>query len=294
MSDLNKAPSPTSESSGTDDQDATSEADAPPSPSFHPSGFSEAEYQIASLAATLVAGAFRDSFSSQGEDMSHPRHDELYFSALKRAHWMLEKSSDPHEVIEAYRVFEEGKVYSAQGIADRFELVGWKGLSRNSVKPLLADIRSAMEKLPKSLGVSSDKKLNRTHKAAVEKIRKSFLELEKDETVRASFRGFGLKSLKFVRCLDRRPIGRHGIASMIDNDRHGPFLRWCFFEDSKGPKYRPHEIFRFAEMLGVSTEELRETRSNLSPRFHPYPRRDTEFFSFGYFEESLMDKASSD
>lgn len=247
------------------------------------------EDQVAKLAAVLVSGVLREGFSTQACDMSHSRHDELFYGALKRAQWILEKSSNPDDGRHAYQVFREGEVYSAAQIADEFKSVGWNGLTINSVKPLMKKIEDNLQGLPNLPSAAPGKSISETHQAAVKIITDSFLELEKDKTVCAAFKGFGANSDKFIQGLDRRPIGKPGVSRMIDNKWHESFSEWCFSGSPASPKYRPHEIFRFAAMQELFPEQICRSAADLSQRFTPYPPKDLRFFTFECFEDNLVD-----
>ena len=247
-------------------------------------------YEIAQLAAILAGSGFGESRLFSCRDLSERQNDERFFGALKRAEWLLQRAAAPDDDIHAYRIFQEGVLYSPEEIADEFKTIGWRGLqSINTVKELMKELRFKMEELPATIPANQDQNFNATIKAATERIRVKFTELENDDAVQAAFRNFGDRFDRFILSLDRRPVGRYGLARVMDNGWYDPFLKWCFSKDAKGAKFRPHEILRFAAMQEWCSDRLLLPHSSLQGRFIPYPPKSLERFSFTHFEESLIE-----
>jgi len=207
---------------------------------------------------------------------------------LRRSQWLLEKASKPDDDVHAYQIFQEGKDYSAEEIAAEFKSIEWSAKlhSTNSVSGLLKDIEKKMKGFPEAVSSQQDP-VSESAKDAIASIREGFRKMATEEAIRQGFPSFDTSVNRFIQSLERREITCR--AEVILEYGWFEFFRgWCYVRNSRGKRFRPHEIFRLASMLEWHPDRLITTESTLKSGYKPNPRIKADAW-FAAFEASVLD-----
>jgi len=262
-------------------------------------------WKIAQLAATL-AGNFDPPQRGSQDVINNPgiaeKNLDPYFAAvLKRAETLLSWAEGKWEDIHAYQLFEEGKILTAEKIADRFKEVSWEDIhSKTTVAERMVGIRQAFDDDFKAQGdfydfINSGALALNVESALTAVFEESFG--KPFEKLLPSIQGFVTRLVTMYQEIDPQEVFGPIHRNLYALNEKLEFLKWCFPDPREQKKatradylYRPHEIFRHCATRQWFSPLLSRSRTRLSNAFVPYPPANLQNEEFLLFKQAYEAK----
>lgn len=248
------------------------EGEIPPAGHPGPDAFSDWQWKIAQLAATLATryavphgrshiAKRTDPTWTLVANEADPQLDPFYLSLLRRAEFLLIYAGARWGQLHAANLFEPGTLYTVKEITAEFQQAGWAGLeSENSVRTLLAKVKEVYTKQTDELiehFVRSEiddeyyKPSGKKHKGKADATKAEIAAILEDPTKAASHPNI---SAQIKGQIALRLFIQGGLLDALGKGRH----------DSK---IEPHQIFAVCLEDKLFDEKLWRKRSELSRTF---------------------------